>query len=301
MIASATVESHYFEPCMSSPLRIIVLARDSAPHVKKAWEQLAPALAGRPGLEVVAVTTQDDPPTDLPPADLAMVFGGDGAILRACRHFGDHQIPLLGINMGRLGFLADLSPEELLLNLEQLETRSFRITRHLMIECEHFLSDGTLRRYLALNEVTISSAAALEMIDVEFWIDQERATTYSGDGLIISTPVGSTAHNLSAGGPILEQELNAFAVTPICPHTLTNRPLVVCADHHYTLAVPEAQAGVMLVVDGQIKEPISLDDRIVVRRAPVTFPLVRVRGHSYYATLRRKLGWGGQPHYQRPS
>jgi len=137
------------------------------------------------------------------------------------------------------------------------------------------------------------------MIDVEFWIGTERATTYSSDGLIISTPVGSTAHNLSAGGPILEQELNAFVVTPICPHTLTNRPLVVSAEHEYTLAVPDAQEGVMLVIDGQIKEPLGPGDRVVVRRASVTFPIVRVRGHSYYATLRRKLGWGGQPHYQR--
>jgi len=286
---------------MPSPLRIIVLARDSAPHVKKAWEQIAPALETRPGLELVAVATTDDPPCDLPPADIAMVFGGDGAILRACRHFGDSQIPLLGINMGRLGFLADLSPEELLLNIERLEARDYRVTQHLMIDCEHRRVDGTVARSLALNEVNVSSAAALAMIDVEFWIGAERATTYSSDGLIISTPVGSTAHNLSAGGPILEQELNAFVVTPICPHTLTNRPLVVSAEHEYTLAVPAAQEGVMLVIDGQIKEPVRQGDRIVIRRASVTFPIVRVRGHSYYATLRRKLGWGGQPHYQRSS
>ena len=284
---------------MPSPLRIIVLARDSAPHVKKAWDQIAPAVRSRPGLEIVAVATADDPPVDLPPADIAMVFGGDGAILRACRHFGDAQLPLLGINMGRLGFLADLSPDELVLNLERLEARDFRVTQHLMIDCEHRRADGTVAGSLALNEVTISSAAALSMIDIEFWIGTERATTYSSDGLIISTPIGSTAHNLSAGGPILEQELNAFVVTPICPHTLTNRPLVVSAEHEYTLAVPAAQEGVMLVIDGQIKEPLGAGDRVVVRRASVTFPIVRVRGHSYYATLRRKLGWGGQPHYQR--
>lgn len=284
---------------MPNPLRIIVLARNSAPHVRNAWEQMSPALADRPNLQIVAVATEDDPPPDLPEADLAMVIGGDGAILRACRHFHDKQMPLLGINLGRLGFLADLSPEELLLNIERLETRHFKITRHVMLDVEHHRADGKISSYLALNEATISCAAALSMIEIEFWIAGERATTYSADGVIISTPVGSTAHNLSAGGPILEQNLNAFVITPICPHTLTNRPLVVSAEHEYMLSVPRAPEGVMLVIDGQIKEPLTRGDRIVIRRAATELPLVRVPGHSYYGTLRRKLGWGGQPQYQR--
>jgi NAD+ kinase len=284
---------------MSSPLRILVLARDAAPHVKLAWETLAPALRQREGIEIVAVATEDDPPSDLPPVDIAMVIGGDGAILRASHHFGERQVPLLGINLGRLGFLADLSPEELIYNLDQLAHRQFRVTQHMMFECQHRRADGSTQAYLGLNEATVSAAAALAMIDVEFGIDGEWATTYSGDGVIISTPIGSTAHNLSAGGPILEQNLSAFVITPICPHTLTNRPLVVSAEHEYTFTLPRAPEGAMLVIDGQIKEPISPGDQIVMRRAAVTFPLVRVPGHSYYATLRRKLGWGGQPRYQR--
>ena len=177
--------------------------------------------------------------------------------------------------------------------------REFTIVEHLMFECIHTCEGGTECSYLGLNEVVISAAGSLSMVDVALTVDDEPATTYSGDGLIISTPVGSTAHNLSAGGPILRQDLQAFVVTPICPHTLTNRPVVDRADATYQMTVPDAEEGVMLVIDGQIKVPVSEGDRIVVRRADVTFQLARLPGHSYYGTLNRKLGWSGQPNYRR--
>ena len=122
----------------------------------------------------------------------------------------------------------------------------------------------------------------------------EPVTTYSGDGVIVSTPVGSTAHNLSAGGPIIRQNLQAFVITPICPHTLTVRPLIDSADGLYTLSVPEPPEGTVLVVDGQIRLPISPGDRIDVRKAPVCLKMAKVPRSSYYTTLHRKLGWGGQ-------
>jgi NAD+ kinase len=136
------------------------------------------------------------------------------------------------------------------------------------------------------------------MLDVELAIDGEPVTTYSCDGLIVATPVGSTAHSLSAGGPILKQDLPAFVITPICPHTLTNRPLVDDAGCVYTLSLPQVPDGVMLVIDGQVKQPLVEGDVIDVRRAPVNFQMARIPGHSYYATLHRKLGWGGQPRYR---
>jgi len=135
------------------------------------------------------------------------------------------------------------------------------------------------------------------MIDVCLAINGEPVTTYSGDGLIVSTPVGSTAHNLSAGGPILRQDLQAFVITPICPHTLTNRPLVDSAESAFTLTAPEAPAGTTLVIDGQIKVPFAPGDRIDIRQASVRFQTVKLPGSSYYATLHRKLGWGGHPNY----
>ncbi len=229
---------------------------------------------------------------------MVVVLGGDGALLRACRQLGSRQLPILGVNLGRLGFLADLSPQQFRDNFAAIQAREFKVVEHLMFECIHRHADQTSETYLGLNEVALSSAASLRMLDIHLAIDGEPVTTYSCDGLIVSTPVGSTGHSLSAGGPILRQELQAFVITPICPHTLTNRPVVDHADCVYTLTVPNVPEGAMVVVDGQIKRPLAEGDAIEVRRAPVTFKLARLPEHSYYATLHRKLGWGGQPRYR---
>lgn len=244
-----------------------------------------------------ASATSDNVPPDV---EVAVVLGGDGAILRACRQFGPYQRPILGVNLGRLGFLADLSPDEFRERIAVIEQRAFRVVHHLMFECEHRTADGHCDVFSGLNEVAVLAAASLSMVDIELTIDDERVTTYSGDGLIVSTPVGSTAHSLSAGGPILRQDLQAFVITPVCPHTLTNRPLVDDAACVYVMRVPEAPPGVMLVIDGQIKRPLAPGDTVTVRRAMVTFQLARIPGHSFYGTLHRKLGWWGQPQYGRP-
>ena len=135
------------------------------------------------------------------------------------------------------------------------------------------------------------------MIDIELHINDEPVAIYSADGVLISTPIGSTAHNLSAGGPILRQDLPAFVITPICPHTLTNRPLVDSARSRYCLRVPRAPEGTTLVIDGQIRRPLRSDELVEVTQAPVDFQMVKFPDSSYYATLHRKLGWGGQPNY----
>jgi NAD+ kinase len=280
------------------PVRILIVAPPAAPRVEAARRKLIALLESRSGLHLVGIVEQEPESDGVPAADLAVVLGGDGAILRACCWFGERQIPILGVNLGRLGFLADLSPQEFEQRIDCLERREFHVVPHLMYECRHERADGSASRWLGLNEVAVLAGASLAMIDVELAIDGESVTTYSGDGLIISTPVGSTAHSLSAGGPILRQNLSAFVITPVCPHTLTNRPLVDDADCTYTLRVPEAPEGVTLVIDGQIKEPLAPADTVTVRKADVAFQLARLSGHSYYRTLHRKLGWGGQPHYQ---
>ncbi|MCA9052401.1 MAG: NAD(+)/NADH kinase [Planctomycetaceae bacterium] len=284
---------------MPDPLQLFVIARDDSPRVQEAWDEVRSVLKRRKGVEVLAVSSAGDAEEERPDgAELAVVIGGDGAILRACRAFGDRQIPILGVNAGRLGFLADLSPADFRANIRQIESRNYSIARHLMFACEHHRTDGEVETHLGLNEAAILSAGALQMIDVHLEIDGREVTTYSSDGLIVSTPVGSTAHSLSAGGPILRQDLQAFVVTPICPHTLTVRPLVDGADCVYRLTVPRAADGVMLVIDGQIKTPFGSHDAAIVRRADVAFQLARIPGHSYYGTLHRKLGWAGQPRYR---
>lgn len=283
---------------LSRLLRLVIVTRDDSPRVQSEWEVLQSFLASRTRIEIAEVIIGEEIGPPAVSADLAVVLGGDGAILRACRGFGQKQMPIVGINLGRLGFLADLSPRDFQERITQLEDRDYRVVHHLMFECEHRSAYGKSRTYLGLNETSIHSAGSLSMIDVELSIGGVAVTTYSADGLIISTPVGSTAHNLSAGGPILQQDLQAFVITPIAPHQLTNRPLVDGAEHEYHLRLPRVPDGVMLSIDGQIREPLRPGDEIIVRKAPVTFQLARFAGHSYYMTLHQKLGWGGNPRYQ---
>jgi NAD+ kinase len=282
-----------------NPLRVLILARDQSPRVQAVRAELERKFSEYEDIDMVGVATTREPGPEQNHTDLAIVLGGDGAILRACHQFGSRQVPMLGVNLGRLGFLADVSPKDLEQSLHLLRDRQFTVVEHLMFECEHRHDDGSSETYLGLNEVVLSSGGSLAMLDVELAIGDEQVTTYSADGLIISTPVGSTAHSLSAGGPILRQDLQAFVVTPICPHTLTNRPLVDRADVRYTMTVPHAEEGVQLVVDGQIRVPVRPQDRISVTRADVKFLLAKLPGHSYYGTLHRKLGWSGQPRYRR--
>ena len=147
---------------------------------------------------------------------------------------------------------------------------------------------------IGLNEVAVQSGPPFAMMDVDLYVDSELVTTYSCDGLIVSTPVGSTAHSLSAGGPILRKDLQAFVISPISPHTLTNRPVVDSADRVYEMVINDARAETPVVLDGRVLCTVAPGDRIRVERAEVRFQLVTAPGHSYYRTLREKLGWGGR-------
>lgn len=280
------------------PLRLFVLTGSDRPEVQHAWRTLLPQLNRTEGIEVVGEYPRSRDVDDDVEADYAVVLGGDGSILRGCRQLGNRQIPIIGINLGRLGFLADLTLEEFQSGLPQFQRGEFEVAEYLMFECTHQQAAGGRHIDLGLNEVTVTSAAALRMVDISLDIDGQPVTTFSCDGLIVSTPIGSTAHNLSAGGPILRQDLQAFCITPICPHTLTVRPIVDTADRTYTLSVGESRDGAMLVIDGQISRPIAPGDRITVRRASSTFKKVHFTGHSYYGTLHRKLGWRGQLDYR---
>ncbi|WP_437204298.1 NAD(+)/NADH kinase [Planctomicrobium sp. SH664] len=282
-----------------NPLRLLLIARDSNARVQTALQDLKAFLDERPAIEIVDILRTDEDCSDCADADMAVVLGGDGAILRACRMFGHRQRPILGLNLGRLGFLADLSPDEFKTLMPQLESRQYEIVSHLMFECVHKKASGASTTYLGLNETAILAGGSLSLFDVMLSINGEVVTTFSGDGLIVSTPVGSTAHNLSAGGPILRQDLKAFVVTPICPHTLTIRPIIDRADSDYLLTAIDPPPGVMLVIDGQIRVPFEPGDEVTIRKAPVAFQLVRLQGHNFYSVLHRKLGWHGQPRYQR--
>jgi NAD+ kinase len=276
-------------------MRIFILGNRSRPGVPEEVERLLPFL--REHADVAACDLcQETDLADLS-ADLALVLGGDGAILRAARQMGYRQTPVLGVNLGKLGFLADLTPAELRECFPRVVRGDFRVTRCLMFECVVEAPDGR-RTLLGLNEIALQTGPPFHMLELDLTIDHQPASRYRGDGLIVSTPVGSTAHSLSAGGPILGQEMDAFVVTPICPHALTNRPVVDSADKAYTIAVRQASPGAMLVVDGQEPVPVAPGHMVTVRRAPVRFGLVKVGGRSYYQVLREKLRWGETPSYR---
>ncbi|MFO0844899.1 MAG: NAD(+)/NADH kinase [Gemmataceae bacterium] len=278
--------------------RIMVLGNAHRPGVPEEAELLLPFL--REHADVVHVDLVQESDLAGIDADLTVVLGGDGAILRAARQMGYHQRPVLGINLGRLGFLADLTPEEFRGRFDRILAGGYHVTRHLMFEASYELPGEpphTRRPSLGLNDVTVHTGPPFHMLELDLLVHGELAARYSGDGLIVSTPVGSTAHSLSAGGPIVGQELPAFVLTPICAHGLTSRPLVDTADQEYTIAVRRA-TSVMLVLDGQEVIPLQAGAVVRVRRAPVSFMLARVAGRSYYRTLHDKLFWGVLPSYR---
>jgi NAD+ kinase len=283
-------------------MRLLVLGNGRyRPGVLEEADRLLPFLRQHCELAHVDLYEEDD--LDAVEADMTLVLGGDGAILHAARQMGYRQRPVLGVNLGRLGFLADLTPQQLCATFPDVVAGRFTLTRHLMLEC---LVDSAGAEpcgpscTLGLNEVALLSGPPFRMVDLDLLVDGEPVTNYAGDGLIISTPIGSTAHSLSAGGPILGQDLEAFVITPLCPHTLTHRPLVDGAHKTYTIAVGQLSpdANLFLVVDGQEHGRITGEQRVTVRRAPVAFQLVKVPGHSYFQTLRDKLHWGATPNFR---
>ena len=226
--------------------------------------------------------------------DFAMTLGGDGTILRAASRLADSAIPVLGVNLGRLGFLAGIPLDQLEQALKAVLAGSCRVIDHLMFHC-HVTREGVeLVCSLGLNETAVLGGPPFRIMDFDLYVDGELVTTYSCDGLIISTPVGSTAHSLSAGGPILRKDLKAFVIQPISPHTLTLRPLVDTSERVFEVIVRNANKSASVVVDGVVVQTLHQEDRIVVQRARQSFRMIEVEGHGYYRTLREKLGWGGR-------
>jgi NAD+ kinase len=227
-------------------------------------------------------------------ADLAIVLGGDGSILRAARQMGHRQVPVVAINLGRLGFLANMTPDDLSKVLRDFSAHRLHTIEHLMFECTILRDGETIVRHLGLNETAIHAGTPFAIIDIDLYVDSDLVTTYSCDGLMVSTPVGSTAHCLSAGGPILRKDLQAFVVLPLNPHALTMRPVVDSADRVYEMEVERPNPGTSVVVDGRVLGQLQPGDRVRVERSQSRFKLVSDPSHTYYRALREKLGWGGR-------
>ena len=225
-------------------------------------------------------------------SDALVVVGGDGTILRAARASAARGIPVLGVNVGGFGFLAEVGLERLQEAAASLVEGHYRVDERMMVAAEVVREAATVQRFLALNDMVITKSGYARLMPIRTRINDEHLATYLADGLIVSTPTGSTAYNLSAGGPILAPGVRALVITPICPHTLTARPVVVDAEDVASVEVARAEEGVLLTVDGQVGCPLQGGDVVRVRRAEERARLVRLRPPSFYGLLREKFAWG---------
>ncbi len=225
-------------------------------------------------------------------SDLLIVLGGDGTLLSAARITAERKVPILAVNLGGLGFLTTVSQDELYPILEEIFSGKHRVSERVMLEAE-IVRDGTvIRRQIALNDAVLNKEALARIMDLELRINGEYVTTYKADGLILSTPTGSTAYSLAAGGPIVYPTVEAFIVTPICPHTLTNRPLVIPDSAKIEISCRAGDDSAFLTLDGQVGIELAHGDYIRVHKAPDRLYLVRPERKTYFQILRSKLKWG---------
>jgi NAD+ kinase len=230
---------------------------------------------------------------DLPGCtDLLIVLGGDGTLLSAGRLAAERRVPILAVNLGGMGFLTTVPQDELYAILEEIFSGQHRVSERVMLESEIVRAGAVIRRQIALNDAVLNKAALARIMDLELRVDGEYVTTYKSDGLILSTPTGSTAYSLAAGGPIVYPTVEAFVVTPICPHTLTNRPLVIPDSATIEVEFKAGDDAVFLTLDGQIGIELVRGDHIRVRKAAEKLLLVRPAKKTYYEILRNKLKWG---------
>ena len=224
--------------------------------------------------------------------DLIVVLGGDGTMISTARLIGDRSIPVLGINYGGLGYLTEFRIEEMFVALEAILAGNYTFDARVALRVEHIRNNQILSSNRVLNDVVINKAALARIIEIEARLDNLFVNNFRADGLIVSTPTGSTAYNLSAGGPIVFPSMNAIIVTPICPFTLSNRPIVVPDTAEIELILKTENEEVALTLDGQVGFELKAGDSVKIRKSRTTFNLVQPPNRNYFDVLRDKLRWG---------
>ena len=224
--------------------------------------------------------------------DLMLVLGGDGTMIATARMVGDQEVPVLGVNYGGLGYLTEFRIEELYSALEMILSGNYRLDKRVMLDVELQRNDTVFTSNRVLNDVVINKSALARIIEIEVSFNHQFVSSFRADGLIASTPTGSTAYNLSAGGPIVFPSMNAVVLTPICPFTLSNRPLVVPDSGEIKLTLKTDNEEVALTLDGQVGCPMQFEDRVTIRKSRTTFNLIQPSSRNYFDVLRDKLRWG---------
>jgi len=224
-------------------------------------------------------------------SDMIIVFGGDGTLLSAARLVGDSNIPILGINLGGLGFITELGRDEVRQNIKMIMSEECCFEERIMLLADVYRNKRKIRQHNALNDVVLNKSALSRMFEVDINIDKQYVTTFRLDGLITSTPTGSTAHSLSAGGPILYPTLETFLMTPICPHTLTSRPIVLPDTFVIDINIKNGD-DIYMTLDGQEGFPLKVRDKIRIRKADYKIKFLVLHDKDYFKLLRTKLKWG---------
>src|SRR5258708_30130219 len=224
--------------------------------------------------------------------DLILVLGGDGTMISTGRMLGDAEVPVIGVNYGGLGYLAEFPIEELFPALEAILAGDYKVEQRVMLSVDLRRGEELVTKNRVLNDVVMNKSALARIIEIEAHLDGQFVNSFRADGLIVSTSTGSTAYNLSAGGPVIYPSMNAIVITPICPFTLSNRPIVVPDDSMIEVRLMTDNEDVAFTLDRQVGFPLQVGDRVVIRKSRTTFNLVQPANRNYFDVLRDKLRWG---------
>jgi len=276
--------------------RALIVVNRNKPGTTDCADQLREWFKRQVELQAV-LDVGDALPAGAEQADLCIAFGGDGTLLSAARMLAGTDVPLLGVNMGKLGFLAEFSVEQLQEHMPDILSGQIRPTERTMLHV--WVESRGEKKFdlVAANDVAISAGAPFRMIDLDVAEDGQPIARYMGDGLVISTPTGSTGYNMSAGGPIVEPTLEAMTITPVAPHTLSLRPIVVRSDREIRIRAARVNPGTTLCVDGQVSTGLCDGDTVQVRRFEKLARIIPHPGRSFLHTLSTKLQWGQSPHH----
>jgi NAD+ kinase len=290
-------------------VKLFIVANPSKPNVRPALDEWPAWMKLR--ATIVGIDTDCKSDLSQVEADAILALGGDGTLLAAARRLDGKQTPLLGVNFGRLGYLASFSPEEFRRRFDDLTAGRLPVSSRLMIEASVLPAglDCDLRDTaavnksrragdIALNDAVITAGPPFHMIELDLRADGEGGVRAFGDGLILATPSGSTAYNLSAGGPIIDPGVEAFCVTPICPHSLSFRPVVVSSRNIVAITASKVNPGTTLFCDGQETTRLSAGERVIIRRSPHDVRLIENPDAGPWRSLAEKLNWAGGPRYQ---
>lgn len=277
--------------------RLVLIGSRNKKEVSAVAGELSAWLGQRAG-EVQMVWLEDKPDKPIR-ADLAVVLGGDGTILNAARWLSSTGTPVLGVNLGKLGFLAEFSVSDLKQYWSDIAAGKCRVVQRMTLQCE-LVGDGAGDFcHPAINDVVVQAGGPFRMIELTMKLASAELENISGDGLIISTPTGSTAYNVSAGGPIVDPQVRAIILTPICAHSLNHRPLVIGPEHEVTITAQRVNKGTTVIVDGQVSHGFSVGQVLKVRQGKDSLQVVASPAREHWGTLGEKLHWARGPEYSR--